>query len=229
MPIAVPMPDKRAAAEGRAQHEGQGPQRERAGHREKRGRERGAPAPGDAAPREPDQGPLGAQHAGPQAADAALAGAQGAEQRAAATPGVNRRGARSGRTQPGLRGERPAGQGVQSKEASVAEAADAPPRCASLRRITCNPAKFPYVWSSSVHLHEHATLLCFPCAHGGITCVVLPPYSESFSETGLGCCAGLAAEQQREAAPQAPRGVQQGPVAKPGRAEWPSPGGARAR
>ena len=127
MPIAVPMPDKKPAAEGRPQHEGQGPQRERAGHREKRGRERGAPAPGDATPREPNQAPSGAQPAGPPAADAGPAGAQGPEQRAAGPPGVNRRGARSGRTQPGPRGERPAGQGVQGKEASVAEAVDAPP------------------------------------------------------------------------------------------------------
>ena len=133
MPIAVPMPEKKAAAEGRPQHEGQGPQRERAGHREKRGRERGAPASGDATPKEPKQAPSGAQHAAPQAPDAGLASSQGAEQRAAGPPGVNRRGTRSGRTQPGLRGERPAGQGVQGKEASVAEAVDAPPG-----RLSCS-------------------------------------------------------------------------------------------
>ena len=127
MPIAVPMPDKKPAAEGRPQHEGQGPQRERAGPREKRGRERGAPAPADVTPRAPNQVSSGTQHSGPPAADAGLAGALGAEQQTAGPPGVNRRGARSGRTQPGPRGERPAGQGVQSKEASVAEAVDAPP------------------------------------------------------------------------------------------------------
>ena len=127
MPIAVPMPDKKAAAEGRPQQEGQGPQRERGGPREKRGRERGALAAGEATPKEPNQAPISAQHASPLAADAGLAGAQGAEQRSAGPPGVNRRGARSGRTQPGPRGERPAAQGVQSKEASVAEAVDAPP------------------------------------------------------------------------------------------------------
>ena len=139
MPIAVPMPDKKAAAEGRPQQEGQGPLRERAGPREKRGRERGAPAPGDATPRAPNQAPISAQHAGPAAADAGLAGAQAAEQRAAGPPGVNRRGARSGRTQPGPRGEHPAGQGVQSKEASVAEAVDAPPGMLSCSGSPASP------------------------------------------------------------------------------------------
>ena len=158
MPIAVPMPDKKGAAEGRPQHEGQGPQRERAGHREKRGRERGAPAPGDATPREPNQAPSGTQHTAPQAPDAGLAGVQGPEQRAAGPPGANRRGARSGRTQPELRGERPTGQGVQSKEASAAEAVDAPPG-----RLVCteSPASLQICCILS-----WAMLTCMEMLHG---------------------------------------------------------------
>ncbi|CAL5220629.1 g2672 [Coccomyxa viridis] len=124
VPIAVPVPERRAQAEGRPSGEGPPQQREQRGaRREKRTRDR-PPQSGEAAPPEGSQAPAESRQAPPAAAEAG--GFPPQEQTGGGPPGAHRRGSRRGGG--GQRGERSGGQGppgVDSEGAS--KAVDAPP------------------------------------------------------------------------------------------------------
>ena len=125
MPIAVPVPERRAQAEGRPSSEGQPPQRERGergNRREKWTRER-QPVTSEAAPPEGSQDPAESRQATRAAAD--LGGPPPQEQSVGGLPGVHRRGSRRGGAP---RGERSGGQGTPATEAEGAsKPVDAPP------------------------------------------------------------------------------------------------------
>ena len=124
MPIAVPVPERRAQAEGKLPAEGQPPreQRDRGARREKRTRERPPPS-GEAPPPEGSQAPVESRQAPSVALESG--GPPTQEQSMGGPPGVHRRGSRRGGAQ---RGERFGGHGTPGIEAEGAsKAVDAPP------------------------------------------------------------------------------------------------------
>ena len=129
VPIAVPVPERRAQAEGRPSGEGPPQQREqrergeRGARREKRTRDR-PPQSGETAPHEGSQAPAESRQAPRATAEAG--GPPPQEQSGGGPPGAHRRGSRRGGG--GQRGERPGGQGPPNAEAEGAsKAVDAPP------------------------------------------------------------------------------------------------------
>ncbi len=186
MPIAVPVPERRAQAEGRPSGEGPPQQREqrergergeRGARREKRTRDR-PPQSGEAPPPEGSQAPVESRQAPRAAAEAG--GPTPQELSAGGPSGAHRRGSRRGGG--GQRGERSGGQGMPATEAEGAsKAVDAPPgtpplqtaylpeRCPLMADIhllcpacSCTMSGLPCCLSAALHVASLSQRACDP-------------------------------------------------------------------